>query len=248
MDILLILLTAVLPGVVLLFYVYRKDYMKPEPAKMLFKGVCYGFISLLLSLVVSLPLQALGVHDPYGKGFSNIIREAFFGAALPEEMAKLFMLWLLLRKNKYFDEYFDGIVYAVCVGMGFASLENLMYLFENTDNWMNVGILRAFASIPGHFAFAVFMGYYYSLAHFGKSSKTKYLILALLVPIIGHFLFDSFIFSIQECNSFVLLFLVLLVVLCVALSKLSRRKIKSLIKMDEELMSNESDDNPTINN
>lgn len=58
------------------------------------------------------------------------IRLSFFGAAILEESAKLFMLWLLLRKNKYFGERVDGIVYAVCVSLGFAALENVMYLFD----------------------------------------------------------------------------------------------------------------------
>ena len=87
---------------------------------------------------------------------------AFVGAAMPEEATKLLMLWLLLRRNKYFDERFDGIVYACCIGMGFAGTENVLYLFGNIENWQSVAVSRAIFAVPGHFMFAVAMGYFYS--------------------------------------------------------------------------------------
>ena len=80
---------------------------------------------------------------------------AFFGAAIPEEIAKLFILWLVLRNNKFFDEKMDGIVYAVCVSLGFAALENIMYLFLHSESFITVGISRAFFAVPGHFCFGI---------------------------------------------------------------------------------------------
>lgn len=62
--------------------------------------------------------------DVLAKGIKKAITDSLLFAAIPEELAKLFMLWLLLRKNPFFDEHFDGIVYAVCIGLGFAALEN----------------------------------------------------------------------------------------------------------------------------
>jgi RsiW-degrading membrane proteinase PrsW (M82 family) len=78
-----------------------------------------------------------------------------------------------LRNNPYFDEHFDGIVYAVCVGMGFAGLENIMYVFQNMDDWMSVSVARAIFSVPGHFFFAVSMGYFYSCVHFHTASTIR---------------------------------------------------------------------------
>ena len=89
--------------------------------------------------------------------------QAFFVAALPEESFKLLALWLLLRKNPYFDEHFDGIVYAVCVGLGFAAVENVFFVVGEEGNWMGVAVNRALLAVPGHYAFAVLMGYYYSV-------------------------------------------------------------------------------------
>lgn len=125
------------------------------------------------------------------------IREAFIDAfvlaAIPEELAKLIMLWLLLRKNPHFDERFDGIVYAVCIGMGFAGIENVMYLAGGLENgtWIGTGIVRALFSVPAHFLFAVLMGYYYSIYHFGIDRSTKIKVMILAAPIIAHGIYDG---------------------------------------------------------
>ena len=110
-------------------------------------------------------------------------------------MAKLFMLWLFLRKCKEFDEHMDAIVYAVCVGMGFAATENILYLFSNLQNWVATGIMRALISVPAHFFFAIIMGYFYSLAHF-RIGKVRFLdaVFTLLLPVLAHGIFDALLF------------------------------------------------------
>ena len=76
--------------------------------------------------------------------------------------------------------------------MGFAAIENVGYLFDNYEQWASIGLLRAFISIPGHFFFAVTMGYFYSNATFGDPAKrTRNLLLAVGVPILLHALFDA---------------------------------------------------------
>lgn len=119
-----------------------------------------------------------GMLTGFGQELSSTISgaftDAFIMAAIPEELAKFVMLWLLLRNNPYFDEHFDGIVYAVCIGMGFAGFENVLYLFDNYESWISVGIARAMFAVPGHFLTAVIMGYYYSLLLLsGKTFSNK---------------------------------------------------------------------------
>jgi len=185
---LLIILAALLPAFVLLKYIYRKDSIKPEPTKWLLKGFFYGILSTIVSTFISSPLGFLGFYTNEFTSVGGALSTAFFGAAIPEEAAKLFMLWLLLRKNPYFDEKLDGVVYAACVGMGFASLENIMYLFSAYNEWVQVGIMRALISVPGHFMFAVIMGYYYSLGYWGHSKK--HMVLAFVYPMLLHGIFD----------------------------------------------------------
>lgn len=132
----------------------------------------------------------------------------FIGVALVEEGVKFLILYFVTRKNKNFNSLFDGLIYAVFVSLGFAALENVFYVLEY--GWINA-IMRAIMSVPGHMFFAVLMGYYYSLWHIYEKAKQqeialkqaglirsgakefsgkKYLFLCLLVPILGHGLYD----------------------------------------------------------
>ena len=164
----LVIFAAIAPVVVLLWQILKRDSANPEPPKMLMKAFFYGMVSMVVTFIFLPVTEVIGDitmldDNPLAQAF----KQAFFSAALPEEGAKLLMLWLLLRNNPYFDERFDGIVYAVCVGMGFAAVENVLYLFSNYDSWLSVGIVRALFAVPGHFFDAVIMGYYYSHYHFG---------------------------------------------------------------------------------
>ena len=140
--------------------------------KEMVKAFFYGVASALLSFCISIPFEKMGVFVSNYTTVREAVQTAFFAAAIPEEVAKYIMLWLFLRKCKYFDQRMDGIVYAVCVSLGFAALENVFYLIGNYDNWMSVGISRALTAVPGHFGFGVLMGYYYSLVKFNDDKKT----------------------------------------------------------------------------
>ena len=124
MTVFLVILAALAPVAWLLWTIYRKDSAQPEPKTWLLKAFLYGVGSVFLTFFISLPLSmVLGLNidkETYASLF-EALENAFLLAAVPEELAKFFMLWLLLRKNPFFDEHFDGIVYAVCVGLGFAA-------------------------------------------------------------------------------------------------------------------------------
>ena len=188
----IVFFAAILPAIVLIVPIYNRDKWQKEPPRQLFKAFVYGVGSAMIVLL--LPAFGLVSSTP-GTDISAQIGNAFRTAAIPEEMAKLFMLWLFLRKCKEFDEHMDAVVYAVCVGMGFAATENILYLFSNLNHWLSTGIMRALISVPAHYFFAIIMGYYYSLAHFriGKS-KTIDALSALLIPIIAHGIFDALLF------------------------------------------------------
>lgn len=202
MTIFLVIFAALAPVAWLLWTIYRKDSAQPEPAKWLVKAFVYGVLSLFLSLCVSWPTSVV-----FGLEFSKhtcssvleAVTHSFLLAAIPEELAKLFMLWLLLRKNPFFDEHFDGIVYAVCVSLGFAALENICYLFGGLGDgtWIRTGIVRALFTVPGHYFNAIFMGYYYSLYHFGIDRSLKTKVMILVAPILAHGIFNSILGSMQ---------------------------------------------------
>jgi RsiW-degrading membrane proteinase PrsW (M82 family) len=190
----IVLLAALLPVGILIFYINYKDRLSPEPGRELVRAFLTGMLSVPLSFCVSVPFELLGFYSQEPTGILGSVALSFFGAAIPEELAKLFILWLVLRNNRCFDEKMDGIVYAVCVSLGFAAVENVMYLFSSYDNFVSVGIGRALFAVPGHFCFGVIMGYYYSLARFYPDGPKKNKSLVIIAPILVHGIYDSILF------------------------------------------------------
>lgn len=232
METIIILLTALLPVAILIFYICRKDKENPEPTGQLVKAFFYGILSIPLSFCMSIPLGLIGVYPAEATSIWGSVSSAFFGAAIPEEMAKFFVLWLLLRKNRHFDEKIDGIVYAVCVSLGFAALENVIYLFSDTESFLSTGISRAIFAVPGHFGFGILMGYYYSLAKFYPDTKAKNLVLTIAAPIIAHGLYDSIIFSISCTPAISGILTILFLVFCHRMWKIGTRKIKEYLNQE----------------
>ncbi|MBO6027309.1 MAG: PrsW family intramembrane metalloprotease, partial [Bacteroidales bacterium] len=117
----------------------------------------------------------------------TVFYSAFVEAGFCEELSKLVILFLTIWWNKNFNEYMDGIVYATFVGLGFACVENVMYVF---DGGIGTGIIRALLSVPGHFLFAVIMGYFLSLAKFNEKGRSGYLTASFFFAVLAHGLFD----------------------------------------------------------
>ena len=159
MSILIILTAALLPAILLWVYIWKKD-QQPEPTSWLVKAVVWGMAICVPVAILELLIKSFlwGVDGEPTTLIGSTI-QAFIVAAVPEESFKLLALWLVLRKNPFFDEHFDGIVYAVCVGLGFATIENLGYVLMHADAWLAIAVSRALLAVPGHYAFAVFMGY-----------------------------------------------------------------------------------------
>lgn len=230
--IIFILFVALLPVVVLLYYIYKKDRYQREPASQMLLAFACGIGATFLSLAFTMPFSAAGVEASAGQSVFEAISKAFCLAAIPEETAKLIMLWLFLRRCSYFDEHMDGIVYAVCVSLGFAALENVIYLFSNYPNIIGVGISRSLFAVPGHFFFGVLMGYYYSLAKFGKDDKHFYMVLTLLAPILAHGCYDSLLFVMSVAPSVSIILTILFLYFCHLLRKYCSGKIEEHLNRD----------------
>lgn len=196
--ILLQILLALIPALVLIFYVVWRDRLHPEPGGQLVKAFFMGFLSIPLALLFASLIGQIFMLLPPIEGVGALLVTSLMQAAIPEESAKLLILWLFLRRCRHFDEHMDGIVYAVCVGMGFATVENILYVTDSGPQFLkvlSVGLSRAFLAIPGHFAFAVIMGYFYSLASFkGKQTHRKYMLMAWGFPVLAHALYDFLLF------------------------------------------------------
>ena len=233
MELLFVLAASLLPVILLLLYIWKKDPQK-EPTSQLVKAVLWGVMICIPVAILENGIETLLFGT--GGGPSNIIDTtivAFFVAALPEEACKLLVLWLILRKNPYFDEHFDGIVYAVCVSLGFAAIENVFYVLGEDKGWMSVAISRALLAVPGHYAFAILMGYYYSVYHFVNHSL-KVAVYILLVPVLAHGIYDALALS-GTVNPYIgVLCFFVLIWFCIKMHKMASTKVIALIMKDKE--------------
>lgn len=221
------ILAAISPAIIILIILLQKD-KRPEPVRWLLLAVLLG----MLVCPAVLLLAFLGWPDIEADSFLGALMSSFVSAAIPEECLKFLALYLLVKKCKYFDEMFDGVVYAVCIGMGFAAVENILYLTTADINWFIVGIARALLSVPAHYFFAVIMGAFFSLGWFDKSKRKYYLGLALVIPIIVHGIYDTFCFSMNIDESLSTILLLLFLVGFKYLRRYVRTLTNSMLKMD----------------
>jgi RsiW-degrading membrane proteinase PrsW (M82 family) len=188
MNIFTLLAIALAPGGAIVFYIYLKDKYEREPISLLAKSFSYGFLSVVLTLLISIPIEYIIPIDK--TSISEQALHAFLLVALIEEFSKFVFVRWVLYKNPNFNEPYDGIVYAVMVSMGFATLENIMYVFEEG---IGTGIFRMFTAVPAHATFAILMGYFLGKAKF-EQNKSHYAIYALGVATLFHGAYDYFLF------------------------------------------------------
>ena len=193
---------ALLPVLVLAVFVYVMDRYEKEPLRMLLKAFFCG----VFAVVVVIPLEYFfSAFAPSGAVLHGIY-EGFVVAGFSEELCKLLVFMLFIWRSRHFNEYFDGIVYAVYVGLGFACLENVGYMFQSGlfQESLVTGVTRALLSVPAHFLFAVAMGYYLSKAKFEAANRFSSLLKALFYPLLLHGTFDALLMVSDNLRSTVL--------------------------------------------
>ena len=188
MHVLTLLALALAPGIAIAVYFYLHDRHEREPFWLLTLSFAYGAFSTLLTLLFSAPLTLFISY--FQIGVPDFV-SAYFRVALIEEFCKFILLRFVLYYNRNFNEPFDGIVYAVMVGMGFATAENIVYVFQYG---FATGILRMFTAVPAHAVFAVLMGYFLGKAKFTHRHTLTYSALALLSAALFHGSYDFFWF------------------------------------------------------
>ena len=182
LNTILLLCAALLPALGLCVYIFIKDRVEKEPIGLLLLLFGLGAVSCFPAVIVEVIFGGIidAIFAPFivEVGDTVVIEgpmyyvynlvSMFFGVALVEEGLKFLFLLLITRKNKHFNSLFDGIIYAAFVSLGFAALENVLYVVQN--GWGNA-VARAILSVPGHMFFAVMMGYYYSLWHMKDKAR-----------------------------------------------------------------------------
>ncbi len=194
------LILAILPPVLIAYYVYQQDKFEREPKSLIIKSFLFGCISVVPILILEMIFNE--------NLFSSLFVYMFCGVALVEEGMKYFFLKKYLFKNPEFNEPLDGIVYAVMVSLGFATVENISYVIGAQEQGNNVAVLRMFSAIPLHAACGVIMGYFVGMAKFNKENYNSLLLKGVLIATLVHAIYNYFLFLGQgQILSFVALFI-----------------------------------------
>ena len=186
------ILLGVIPGLYWLWFFYRRD-KNPEPLGLFFKVYVLGALMIFPTLVIMSPTTGLGIYR------LTII------TPIVEETLKFMVVLIVVYRHREFDEPMDGLVYAAASALGFATLENVMYMFRMHPEGMEIPMdalilpdavkdtawIRALATVPAHVLFGAFWGYALSVARFSGTRRPGTVIaLGLLFSYIHHGLFN----------------------------------------------------------
>jgi RsiW-degrading membrane proteinase PrsW (M82 family) len=227
-----LLISSIAPALFIMYLIYSRDLQK-EPKSMLMKAFFGGILSIFIALLFAMPLSEYESSIP--SGLARSFYTSFFCAGIPEEFGKWIIFYWLIKKAKDFDQYYDGILYAIFISMGFALVENVLYVMKGG---MGVAIMRAILAVPGHMLFAVPMGYYLSISKFEPANEAKkHIALSLIIPILLHGTYDFLLFYMEaksKINSSIVvpLFLVF-IAFEIYIWRLGLRKIKNHISSDK---------------
>ena len=193
-----LLLAALVPAAFLMVQVYRLDRIEKEPAGLLLKLALFGALSGLAAGAIEGALTRV-LDVTLGGGMLRLMLENFLAVALVEEACKRWVVLKFAWRHPAFDYRFDAVVYCVFSALGFAALENILYVAEYG---FAVAVSRALLSVPGHCFFAVCMGIYLGQAKMAEramqwyyielpdESPGQYLRASLLVPTLLHGFWD----------------------------------------------------------
>lgn len=228
-----LLFLAILPVLLILLFVYNKDKDK-EPLHLLLVLFVSGFGSCILVLLLSyimemiIPFLSKNLAE---MSFIELLFYAFISVALIEELCKWVMVRFIGYNHKEFDEIYDIIVYSIFVSLGFAFVENILYVMSNVK--LLTAILRAVSAVPAHACDAIFMGYYLSIAkqyaeRNDKEEEKKNMFLSIIVPTVLHGIYDFCIMS--NYTILLLVFLIFVIFLYV----ISIRKLKFMAEANRK--------------
>ena len=184
-----------LPAILAMAYVDRLDAKRPEPRRTLRRVALAGAVTgIIVSLLGALVLRPLG--PPEGT-YAAALYDAFVVAAAPEELAKLGSMLLFAWRRPEFDERMDGIVYGARAGLGFALVENVVYLIlipHSLGEFFSLFFARALLAVPGHAAWGAILGYFAARRRF--DGRGPGMLFGLALATVLHGLYDAALFAV----------------------------------------------------
>jgi len=219
------LLITIVPSLLIILFFVKSDLF-PEPNNQIFKIFFYGVLLCIPAFIIN---TALGTFFA-NAGFNGVLLPSLLSAAPVEEILKFIVLYYLVYKMKDFNEPIDGIVYGVTVSLGFATLENIYYVYVLSDYYnvssQSLAMLRSFSTIPAHGIFGATMGYFFMKYSFIR--KQDNLTLCIIVPILLHASYNFFV-----STNFLAALLIIIISWFILLNAFSKLKSKQKKKKKE---------------
>ena len=215
---------AVIPGILIIIYVYRKDKVEKEPVGLIVRLLALGAVSCIVAGFAESFASAFLPSFPTGT-LEYALVNSFALAAFWEELLKYLALRIGSWRSPHFNYRFDGVVYGVSSAVGFAIVENIMYVYQYG---YQTALVRAFTAVPLHAFCGVAMGVFYAMAKKesiqGRSSGFGYTLLALIVPMMIHGVYDTMAFMRTEASTIgLLVFIVIMYIAAIiTIRKLSK--------------------------
>ena len=207
MDLYVPLILAIIPTILLVRYFYLQDINKPEPVGLIIKIFVIGILSVIPLIFIEIMISGLISISAFQ---NNIIVNSFFlafiVAGLCEETMKLMIVRKFVFNNIHFDEIMDGVVYTVVASLGFACIENILYVIEGG---ITVALMRGISAVPLHAFASGIMGYFIGKSKFSKTNSTHYLYKGLIIAIGIHGTYN-FVLFLSPAYGFMYSFLIFL--------------------------------------
>jgi RsiW-degrading membrane proteinase PrsW (M82 family) len=179
---LLLFLLAILPTAVIMFLVIRNAKFKREPAKKIASVMAISALSVIPAIILELVGDVILVFvfafldinvrsDEAGLTIYYLF-EYLLVVGTAEEACKFFTFKWIIFNDREFDNTYDGVIYGAASALGFATLENIMYIFMD-ENPLSVALMRAVLSVPMHAITGIFMGYYFGISKYRRYNNVQ---------------------------------------------------------------------------
>lgn len=207
------LLLSVLPTIIIITIILKFDHYEKEPTALLIKLFIMGALSIIPAIIIE---SFLPDHTQL-VSLSSIFLYALLGVGLIEEGVKFAAAKIYAYKRPSYNEIYDGIIYCTIVALGFATVENILYIFHYGTS---AAVIRALTAVPAHAIFGITMGYYMSKEKVALRNKGYYAFMSIFMPVLIHGIYDFILFT--EYNFGMIFFVIYIIFLYIQAIRLIR--------------------------
>lgn len=199
MQITLAFLGGIIPAIIWVWFWLKEDKINPEPKRF----IIFAFIAGMVTALIAILAEQVVVDNTIRYSFISLLLLASI-----EEIFKYLSAYIMALKRDFMNEPVDAVIYMLTVALGFAAMENTLYLWDVfVDNEIAFGIILTNMRFIGatilHTASSGIIGVAIALSFYKKKAKKiLYLTIGIILSIGLHTGFNSLIISSNGENIF----------------------------------------------